>query len=177
MTSLLFCCPYRETHIVTNSGIPMSAYPADLISKNGVIFLLKTQSLLGEERIMLTTCSWARSYPYLYFSSIYLTTVWFQGTGPLSSEVPPGPCLLGLPRWHCVCVSRVPLCATPQTVALQTPLSMGFSRQECWSGLPFPSPGDLLNPGIKPESPFLQVALPSEPPGKPKRTHLPVQEM
>jgi len=46
---------------------------------------------------------------------------------------------------------------------------MGFSRQEYWSGLPFPSPGDLPNPGIKPRSPALQTdALPSEPPGKPR---------
>ena len=53
-----------------------------------------------------------------------------------------------------------------QTVAHQTPLSMGFSRQEYWSGLPFPSPGDLPNPGIKPVSPALQAdALTSEPPG------------
>ena len=46
---------------------------------------------------------------------------------------------------------------TPWTVAHQTPLSMGFSRQEYWSGLPFPSPGDLLHPGIKPRSPALQA--------------------
>ena len=46
---------------------------------------------------------------------------------------------------------------------------MGFSKQECWNGLPFPSPGDLPDPGIKPGSPALQPdALPSEPPGKPK---------
>jgi len=45
---------------------------------------------------------------------------------------------------------------------------MGFSRQEYWSGLPFPSPGDLPDPGIKPRSPTLQAdALTSEPPGKP----------
>ena len=43
----------------------------------------------------------------------------------------------------------------PWTVACQTPLSMGFPRQEYWSGLPFPSPGDLPNPGIKPASPAL----------------------
>ena len=41
---------------------------------------------------------------------------------------------------------------TPWTVACQAPLSMGFSRHEYWSGLPFPTPGDLLNPGIKPMS-------------------------
>ena len=60
------------------------------------------------------------------------------------------------------------LFVTPWTVAHQAPPSMGFSRQEYWSGLPFPSPGDLPNPGIEPTSPALQAyALTSEPPGKP----------
>ena len=55
-------------------------------------------------------------------------------------------------------------------VACQAPLSMKFSRQEYWSGLPFPSPGYLPNPGIEPGSPALQAdSSPSEPPGKPKR--------
>ena len=54
-------------------------------------------------------------------------------------------------------LSRVQLFATPWTVACQAPLSMGFSRQEYWSGLPFPSPEDLPNPGIEPESPTLQA--------------------
>jgi len=63
-------------------------------------------------------------------------------------------------------LSRVQLFETPWTVAGQAPLSMGFSRQEYWSGLPFPSPGDLPNPGIKPWSPAWQAdALNSEPPG------------
>ena len=53
------------------------------------------------------------------------------------------------------CFSRVRLFATPLTVACQAPLSVGFSWQEYWSGLPFPSPGDLHNLGIKPESPCL----------------------
>ena len=53
----------------------------------------------------------------------------------------------------------------------QAPLSMEYSRQEYWSGLPFPSPEELLDPGIKPGSPALQVdSLPSEPPGKPSIT-------
>ena len=53
--------------------------------------------------------------------------------------------------------------ATPWTVACQAPLSMGFSRQEYWSEWPFPSPGDLPNPGIKPRSPALQAdSLPTE---------------
>ena len=56
----------------------------------------------------------------------------------------------------------------PRTVAHQAPLSMEFSRQEYWSGLPFSSPGDLPNPGIEPRSPILQAdRLPSELPGKP----------
>ena len=62
-------------------------------------------------------------------------------------------------------LSHVLLFATPWTIAYQAPPSMGFSRQECWSGLPFPSPGDLPDPGIEPGSPTLQAdALPSEPP-------------
>ena len=52
-------------------------------------------------------------------------------------------------------LSRVRLFATPGTVAYQAPQSMGFSRQEYWSGLPFPSPGDLPDQGIKPGSPAL----------------------
>ena len=76
----------------------------------------------------------------------------------------------------CVCVclekkvklfSRVRLFATAWTVAYQATPSMGFSRQKYWSGLPFPSPGDLLEPGIEPRFSTLQAdALPSEPPGK-----------
>ena len=62
-------------------------------------------------------------------------------------------------------LSRVQLFATSWTVAYQAPPSMGLSRQECWSGLPFPSPGDLPDPGLEPGSPALQAdALPSEPP-------------
>ena len=66
-------------------------------------------------------------------------------------------------------LSRIRLFATPWTVAHQAPPSMGFSRQEYWNGLPFPSPGDLPDPGIEPSSPALQEdALTSEPPGKPQ---------
>ena len=62
-------------------------------------------------------------------------------------------------------LSRVWLFATPWTVAYQAPQSIGFSRQESWRGLPFPSPRDLPNPGIEPGSPALWAdALPSEPP-------------
>ena len=73
----------------------------------------------------------------------------------------------------CVCVyahqlSHVKLFATPWPVACQAPLSMGFPRQEYWSGLPFPPPGDLPDPGIEPVSPALVGRFFStEPPGKP----------
>ena len=60
------------------------------------------------------------------------------------------------------------LFAAPWTAARQAPLSVEFSRQEYWSGLPFPSLGDFPNPGIKPGSPTVQAnSLQSEPPGKP----------
>ena len=56
----------------------------------------------------------------------------------------------------------------PWTVACQVPLSMGFSRQEYWSGVPFPTPGNLLDPRIEPTSPVLAVGFYiTEPPGKP----------
>ena len=65
-------------------------------------------------------------------------------------------------------LSHVQPFAIPWTVVYQASLSMGFFRQEYWSGLPFPSPGDLPDPGIKPRSPALQAdALPSEPSAKP----------
>ena len=61
------------------------------------------------------------------------------------------------------------LFATPWTVTYQASQFMGFSRQEYWSGLPFPSPGDLPDPRIEPRSPTLQAdTLPSKPPGKPE---------
>ena len=69
-----------------------------------------------------------------------------------------------------VAQSCLTLCNPMDYIAHQGPPSMEFSRQEYWSGLPFPSPGDLPHPGIEPGSPSLQAdALPSEPLGKPNR--------
>ena len=69
----------------------------------------------------------------------------------------------------CESFSHVRLFVTPWTVASKVPLFMDFSRQEYWSELPLPSPGDLPNPGIEPESPALQMdSLLSGPPGKPR---------
>ena len=74
----------------------------------------------------------------------------------------------------CVCVLLAQSCstpATPWTVAHEAPLSMDFSKQEYWSQLPFPSPGNLSNPRIEPRSPTWQAdSLLSEPPGKPQVT-------
>ena len=73
-----------------------------------------------------------------------------------------------------VCVQSLShdrLLVTPWTVACQAPLSMGFSRQEYWSGLPFLSPRDLPDPGVEPASPaFAGGFFTTEPPGKPNQT-------
>ena len=73
---------------------------------------------------------------------------------------------------HYVCcvlcsLSRVRLFATLCTVAHQAPLSIGFPKQEYWSGLPLPSPGDLCDPGIKPGSPAWAGGFTPAPPGRP----------
>ena len=71
----------------------------------------------------------------------------------------------------CWSLSRIQLFATPWTIACQALLFMEFSRQEYWSGLPFPSPEDLPDPVIEPRSLASQAdSLPSEPPGKPQFT-------
>ena len=81
-----------------------------------------------------------------------------------TDNCPPGSCVHGIlqarilekcEKWKSL--SCVPFFATPWTIACQARLSMEFSRPEYWSGLPFPSPGDLPNPGIEPKSPAFQV--------------------
>ena len=105
-----------------------------------------------------------RTIIFLFFSSLYLQ---------LSDEI--WSSSLNTQWQHCLKLSTaeceiIQLCPTLcWTVAFQAPPSMGFSRQEYWSGLPFPSTGDLPNPGLEPRFPTLQAdTLPSEPPGKPK---------
>ena len=73
----------------------------------------------------------------------------------------------------CLVISRIRLFVTPWLVTFQAPLSLELSRQEYWSVLPGPPPGDLPNPGIEPRSPALQAdSLPAEPPGKPRETRV-----
>ena len=81
------------------------------------------------------------------------------------------PGILGHVRYvHAQSLSHIQFFTTLWIVAYQVPKSMEFSRQEYWSGLPFPSPGDLPNPGIELGPPALQAdALPSEQPGKPHK--------
>ena len=83
-------------------------------------------------------------------------------------------CVIRLVQFSSVqLLSHVHLFVIPWTVAYKALLSMEFSRQEYWSGLPFPSPGDLPEPGIEPRLPTLQAdTLPSEPPGNPHSIHL-----
>ena len=104
-----------------------------------------------EEKFLKYLCSHLpneASFPLLLFSPT-------PGAAPSDSEV----------------AQSCPLFVIPWTVIYQASLSMGFSRQEYWSGLPFPSSGDLPDLGIKPRSPALQAdTLPSEPPGKPQTT-------
>ena len=73
--------------------------------------------------------------------------------------------------WYCLVVKSCPTLATPWTAAYQAPLPMGFPRQEYWNRLLFPSPGDLPNPGIEPESPVSPALADgffmTEPLGKP----------
>ena len=96
-----------------------------------------------------------------YLIPSLLTASWLWLHYMVSLSLP----LSNLKRWWKL-LSCVQLFATPWTVAHQAPLSMGFSRQEYWSGLPFPSPGDLPDPGVKTRSPVLQAdSLPSEAPG------------
>ena len=95
-----------------------------------------------------------------------------QPSHPLLSPSPPAPSPSQYQKVKVKSLSHVRLFATLWTVAHQAPPSMGFSRQEYWSGVPFLSPGDLPDPGIKPRSPALQAgALTSEPPGKPTDDH------
>ena len=113
--------------------------------------------------LTLLTILWRLWSVHFIFLGFHLIKVW--------SDDSLGFILLRIPwvsEWV-KSLSRVWLFATPWTVAHQAPPSMEFSRQEYWSELPFPSPGDLPDPGIEPESLTLQAdTLPSEPLGNPK---------
>ena len=107
-----------------------------------------------------------RAAPFIHSSGYFLNTHYMHGLLVTFNH----PLFFSNIACEKVSVSRsvVPDSVTPWTVAHQAPLSMRFSRQGYWNGLPFPSPGDLPNSGIKPRSPALQAgSLPTELQGKP----------
>ena len=101
-----------------------------------------------------TITEWEKSSVWLEegISTLFFSTLTWELRKQRRQAAAQIPCLL---YYACVLIrfSHVQLFATPWTVARQAPLYMGFSRQEYWSGLPFPSPVDLPNPGIEPGSP------------------------
>ena len=121
---------------------------------------------------------------WCWYFGIFPWVVFFFLAMPICGIFVPRPAIEPEPwQWKCWVLSTgggglvAKLCPTltsPWTVACQTPLCMGFSKQEYWGGLPFPSPGDLPDPGIKPGSPALQTdSLPTELCGKPLTTRPP----
>ena len=123
--------------------------PLLVILKRKSKSLVKSKNTPSSAPAVLSTCS-----PYSYW------LMWSHSSGP-GMERLMGLCsvfveLISLPS----CVSRSVMSdsfVSSWTIANQAPLSLGFSRQECWSGLPLPTPGDLPNPGIEPRSPALQA--------------------
>ena len=114
-------------------------------------------------------------YTTLYYTTLYHTVAYHAILYDTTLYYPtPHILYCSTLRVHALLLSYVWLFATPWTVTCRGPLSMGFFRQECWSGLPFPPPGDLPNPEIEPASPaslalhLLQAdSVPAEPVGKP----------
>ena len=135
-----------------------------------IIEILINQNLV----MMLKLIPWAKSQDWI-FSSQYLKDKFSHTYTPISEQYIYNKkketeylfkkeglhwtitCNKNLSEWQAL--SRVGLFATPWTVACEAPPPMGFSRQEYWSGLPFPSPGDLPDPGMEPGSPALQADL------------------
>ena len=107
------------------------------------------------------------STPIFTASLFTIAKIWKQRKRPSTDERIKKMCYIRICAAWAESLSHGQFSMTPRGVPCQASPSMGFSRQEYWSGLPFPSPGGLPNPGIKPRSPALQAdSLPSEPPGK-----------
>ena len=142
----------------------------------------------GCAKFTFTTCAWEfllfyilNSTWYIYIFSFYFCICWMAMLVIINRYFIMVIFCISLMAFHIYwsfvypqngvkSLSCVWLFVTPWTVAYQAPPSLGFSRQEYRSGLPFPSPGDLPNPGFEPRSPVLQAdALPSKPPGKAQR--------
>ena len=119
-------------------------------------------------RILKLSLPWPNVLLLIFVCMFFNFLAALSGMWNLSSLTRDQTCVLCNGKWKWKW-SRVQLFSTPWTITYQALLSMGSSRQEYWSGLPFPSPGDILDPSSKPGSPTLQAdTLPSEPPGKPE---------
>ena len=130
-----------------------------LIEPLNLKILLKPEFLLDSETIPLTICT--------FFLALELVTTYFSVYHRALIKGSLGCDLDGISTGYntYVCSVMSTLCGPMDCIACQVPLSMEFSRQEYWSGSPFPSSGYLLNPGIEPRSSALQAdSLPSEPP-------------
>ena len=129
------------------------------------VALLKWQDKRGLlQRALL--CKKLLIKPHLSEHRSISMELWMKGPSQVVPMVRNPPARPSLVAWWSEAAQCVPLFATSWTVAYQSPLSMGFSRKEYWSGLPFPSLGDLPDPGIERRFPTLQAdALLSEPPG------------
>ena len=121
-------------------------------------------SVLLSQTVHLSDQDAVRNYWRTYGKGLFWSEPAKAAAAVSSALCPTG---LSLEKRKCWSLSRVQLLATLWTIAHQAPLSKGFSRQEYWSGLPFPSPGELLDPGIKSGSPELGTdSSPSGPPRK-----------
>ena len=125
-----------------------------------------TRRLLFLHTLSSTCCLWIFGWwPFWHGVPLHYSCweiPWQEEPGGLQSR---GSRDLYMTQWLCVCsscFSHVQFFVTPWTVAHQAPLSVGFSRQEYWSGLPFPPPGDLPDSGIEPESLFKSPASASD---------------
>ena len=175
------CFYWYHTHISLASTLALWLVHFHPISSHHILQWLTYMSLflfyttfsfiminihMNEFQTELTSELCESNYTQIFFNSKYYGITrsaigWIRGCGTMDRGI------VDMERkWKSL--SRVWLFATPWTVAHQAPISMEFSRHEYWSGLPFPSPGDLSDPGIKPRSPTLQAdSLPSKWPGKP----------
>ena len=161
-------CPHRTCHLcLCVCGGGTHVQHVWLAVLHGILAFSSRKTLLYSSRKAMAPllCEGYLKYkllfPWKLLSWCYGSTAWI----PLA--------FVRGKKWKWKSFSPVWLFETPWTVACQAPLSMGFPRQECWSGLPFPSPGDLPDPGIEPTSPpsymLLMDSLPSKSLGKLKR--------
>ena len=141
-----------------NAGGPFISFTNYAISIWFVKFYCSSVHVGRREEHKTRPSLWYLSV-HVLSTSVMSNSLWSHGPQP--AKLLQGECI------HAKLLSCVQLFVTLWTVAHQAPLSMGFSRQEYWIGLPCPSPGDLPDSGIELGSPALQADfLPSEPPGK-----------